>query len=336
MTPRIAAALAMCLALVSCERASKLVEKAKETVANKAQKTGDGAASADVGEAVPMDPELAKRIDQTEEGIVFRRDLPFPKSVEVRITEKEPIAVRMLQQSEVGTQSTTISSVRHMGMTVARTSGTVRFSEFKEEYFDAKPAAGDGAPSPIRNHPLLPPTPPKDHTMVFRGGKWSAMEHSGFAEVALAQQLGPQMPSLFQEYGLNPRSMWFGKRRIAPGKPMQISGELLPMLIAGNATGELTITLEEIESVHGHPCGRFAVKGSYARKSFPFPDGRLFHEESTIQSGHIWMSVLHPLVLQYRVERIVTLTVAEGSGPSIRFQGNTSLLRSIAWKPGAE
>jgi hypothetical protein len=170
--------------------------------------------------------------------------------------------------------------------------------------------------------------------MVLHNGKWGAKENTGFADAALAQQLGPKMPELLQEYGLSPRPMWFGKRRIAPGKPMEISGELLPMLVAGKATGALTITLEEIESVHGHPCGRFAIKGSYQRKGFPFPDGRLFDEETSIQSGHIWMSLIHPLVLQHRVDRIVTISVAVGSGPAIRFQGNTSPLRSIDWKAG--
>ncbi len=332
MKTRLLTALVFCLALVSCERAKKLMDQAKGTVTQKGQDTSENASPDEADNAVPIDAELAKLIDQTEEGMVFRRDLPFPKDLQVTITEKEPMAVRVFQRSEVGKENSTVSAVRHLSMDIRRAAGSLEFAGFKEEYYEDKLVGEEIAPRLIKTHPLLPPVPPKDHTMVFRNGKWGARQNPGFAELALAQKLGPQMTALLQEYGVSPRPMWFGKRRIAPGKPMEISGELLPMLIAGKATGTLTITLEKLESVHGHPCGRFAIKGSYQRKGFPFPDGRLFDEETTIQSGHIWMSVLHPLVLKYRVERIVTLSVPEGSGPAIRFQGNTSPIRSIRWK----
>lgn len=335
MKTRLLFPFCVCLALASCDRASKLIAKAKATVTQEEEKETkkDDTSSRD-DEVVPIDPELAALIDQTDEGVLFRRDLPFPKEVSVTITEKEPMAVRLFQQSEVGRQNSTFSAVRQLSMEIQRTPGSVLFSDFKEEFFEEKNVAGNMTQVAIQGHPLLSPLPPKDHTMVFQKDKWGAMPNVGFAAAALAQQLGPHMPSLLQEYGLSPRLLWFGKRRIAPGKPMDISGELLPMLVAGKATGELTITLEKIESVKGHPCGRFAIKGSYLRERFPAWDGRLFDEETSIQSGTIWMSVLHPLVLQYRVDRIVTLSVAEGNGPAIRIQGNSSPTRTIEWRAG--
>lgn len=323
MKTRFLAALVSCLALSSCERAKKLFHQAVKEGLSAGESAGE--------KPVPLDPELAKLVDRTEEGVLFRRDLPFPGEIRVTVTEKEPMAVRLFQQSEVGKRVTKISSVRHQVMEIRKSPGSIQFSNYKEEFFDDKLPANDAVPAAIKEHPLLPPVPPVDHTMLFRNDVWSRMDNTGFAQAALAQQLGPQMPALLQEYGMSPRPMWFGKRRIAVGRPMEISGELLPMLVAGNATGSLTITLEDIESVQGHPCGRFAIHGSYERKGFPFPDGRLFDEETSIQSGHIWMSVLHPLVLQYRLDRIVTLSVAEGSGPAMRFQGNTSPMRRIEW-----
>jgi hypothetical protein len=331
MKTRLFAVLVVCLALVSCERVKQLIEKAKGSASQKGREMSEESSPADIGCAVPMDADLVKLMDKNEEGIRFRRDLPFPKEVRVSIAEKEPMTVRLFQQSEVGKKITKISAVRQLAMEMRRTPSSVQFANFKEEYFLGKKTDQNVTPGPIKGHALLPPVPPRDHTMVFRNGTWGGSGKTGFAEAALAQQLGPHLPALLQEYGLSARPMWFGKRRIAPGKPMEISGELLPMLVAGKATGALTITLEQLESVHGHPCGRFAIKGSYQRKGFPFPDGRLFDEETSIQSGHIWMSVLHPLVLQYRVERIVTLSVPEGSGPAIRFQGNTSSVRSLQW-----
>jgi hypothetical protein len=330
MNPKIPFLLVVFLALASCDKADKLINKAKDTISKKEIK--DETSPSDIITSSPIDKELAKLIDKTEEGILFRRDLPFPKDVRVTITEKEPMAVRLFRSSAIRTQNKELSSVRKLHVDMHKTQGTLRFSNHKEEYFNLKSTIEDGATGQINDHPLLPPVPPKDHTMVFRNGKWGSKENTGFAEAVLTQQLGPQMPTLLLEYGLNPRALWFGKRRIAPGKPMVISGELLPMLVIGKATGELTITLEDIESVHGHPCGRFAIKGSYQRKGFPLLDGRIFDEETSIQSGHIWMSVLHPLVLQYHLERIVTYSVPEGSGPAIRFQGNTSPMRSIEWK----
>ena len=325
------AVLVLSASMLSCDRAGKLVDKAKSTVSGKSAKEEDKAEEEEA-KPVPMDPALAKLVDRTDEGVLFRRDLPFPKEVGVVITEKEPMGVRLFQQSEVSKQATSLSLIRKFSMEIKKTPEFVRFSGFKESFADTTPTTGDAAPVPQQRHPLQAPVSPKDVTLVLRKDKWSAGGTPGFAELAFAQQMGPQMSVLMQEYGLSPRPLWFGKRRIVPGKPIEISGELLPMLVAGKATGELTITLEDIESVHGHPCGRFSIKGSYQRKGFPFLDGRQFNEETSILSGHIWMSVLHPLVLQYRTERIVTLSIAEGTGPAIRYQGNTSPLRSIAWQ----
>lgn len=341
MRTRFVAVFAICLSLVACDKVAKLIDKSS------GKNQADAGKNAEPKE-IPIDPELAKLIDRNEEGVLFRRDLPFPKEIRVSITEKEPMAVRLFQQSEVSKQVTTLDVVRHFSMQIRKGPGSVQFAGYKEEFYDNKPvvkdlpkgkakgsskdASKDLAPAPVKGHPLLAPVPPKDHTMIFRQDKWRADSNTGFAEASLAQQLGPQMNPLLHEYGLNPRPLWFGKRRIVAGKPMAITGELLPMLVVGKATGELTITLEDVESVHGHPCGRFAIKGSYQRKEFPFLDGRLFNEETTIQSGHVWMSVLHPLVLKYHVNRIVTLSVAEGSGPAMRFQGSTSPMRSIDWK----
>lgn len=318
---------ALCLCLTSCDQVKQLTARAKSAIQ---EKTGGAGAA---GRASAIDARWTPLIDRTPEGILFRRDLPFPQEVAVTIQEREPLTARLTLSSEIGKQNTGIASIHTLSFDAARSPGSIRFSRYQEEYHDAVRKTEKNEPVVLANHPLLPPSRPKDHTFVLRNAQWSPPPNATFSDVLLAQQLGPVMTDLMHEYALGPRPLWFGPRRIAPGQPIEVSGDLLSMLVAGKATGSLTITLEDMEPVHGHPCGRFAIKGSYQRKQFPLVDGRRFDEQCTIQSGQIWLSVVHPLVLRHRLERIVTFSITEG-GPTLRYQGSASSERTIAWNVG--
>ena len=82
------------------------------------------------------------------------------------------------------------------------------------------------------------------------------------------------------------------------GDQLAVSGDSLPMLVAGKGKGSLNLKLESFEAVAGHPCGVFSVSGTYSRKKFPDFEGNLTDEDVTIQSGKIWLSLIHPIVLK--------------------------------------
>lgn len=320
-----------CVALTACDGVRKAIDGAKSKVEESARDVvGGGKGSAeDKGE---IDPAWASLIDRNEEGILFRRDLPFPQVVSVRVSEKDPMNMRIVRTSDMGKQNITDSSTREMAFSIRKNQGTITIADYRELFQDTVKKTSEGNPVVLNDHPLKSPNPPAEQSLVWKGKQWQPADSSTFAKVAYGRQVGPMVPDLLSEYGLVPRSMWFGKRRVQPGKTVVVSGELLPMLVAGDATGELSLTLQEIEAVHGHPCGKFAVRGSYKRRKFPLLDGRAFDEEVSIQSGFVWLSVVYPLVLRYEWDRIVTLQIAEGSGPGVRCQGSSRIERMIEWK----
>ncbi len=46
--------------------------------------------------------------------------------------------------------------------------------------------------------------------------------------------------------------------------------------------------------VDGHPCAAFSVTGDYSRNQFPDFEGVFTDEEVTIESGKLWLSLIHP------------------------------------------
>ena len=54
------------------------------------------------------DPELQKLVDQTPEGAIFRKDLPFPNKMEVKVTRREEVSGRFSEKSELGSQVNTL------------------------------------------------------------------------------------------------------------------------------------------------------------------------------------------------------------------------------------
>lgn len=316
----------------SCEKVRSIVSEARHTLESKTREAIEAVEEGESVETQKIDPELEALIDRNEEGILFRRDLPFPKNLKVSVSRSEPLEVRVILSSQLGKEVKQSAAIRERSFNLSKQPNSIRFSGYKEIFREKIAKSDQEGPLHITDHPLLPPKIPKDHTMKLQAGKWVAVQNRGFAEMALAQQLGPHVPTIMEEYALTPRKMWFGKRRIKTRQSISVSGELLPMLIAGKATGSLKLTLDDVHSVKGHPCGKFAIKGSYKRKSFPSLDGRVFDEEITIQSGHVWLSVIHPLILKSELNLISRRTVAEGSGPSLVIQGNSEPVTVINWQ----
>ena len=109
MTHRLLCVGAIGLTVISCGKIRELAGKAK-----RAAETGVSAAldSAKKGPA-PADPKLQALVDQTPEGAIFRKDLPFPEQVEVREDRRLTFdGARIVVKSAIGNQSSAFSGTR--------------------------------------------------------------------------------------------------------------------------------------------------------------------------------------------------------------------------------
>jgi hypothetical protein len=318
----------ICLALSSCDKVKSLAEKAKSTVASElAKKSGESADS-------KPDAELQKLVDQTPEGAVFRKDLPFPNLVEVKITRREELSGRFSQKSELGSQVNTlkgtITDVTKVVRKGERVSYTLLESSFTEPVVEG---AGKEAKEPVVRQ-LEPPSAPFE--FVKSGSTWKSAITTDFRIASRAQTIGPFFDQLLVENTLAPRPLWFGKKRYKVGDELAVSQEFLPMIVTGNAKGQLKLTLESFDAVHGHPCGVFSVTGDFSRKQFPDFDGSVQNEEVTIESGKLWLSLLYPIILREEVAIIQTGSSGGQGGLSTSGMGSAKVSVIREWKGGAK
>ena len=327
MKPAIILVPLAAIALASCDKAKNLADKAssavKEKIANKAGSTADKA-----------DDELRKLVDQTNEGVIFRKDLPFPAKIEVRVTRRSELAGRFFQSSAIEKRSEAVNGTRTQISKLERAGDQIRHTLEKSDF--SAPDAGDpDAGKKPADNPLQPNAPqetPKPVTFRKSGGTWKTNDADGFHSAALAKQLGPVLDQLLIEDGLSPKPVWFSKRRVKQREKLTISGDSLSMLFAGNVKGTVSITLDSFESVGGHPCGVFLISGDYSRKQFPDFDGTFTDEEVTIQSGKLWLSLIHPLVLREELDTIRTFKSGGQGGMVGRGQGTAKISVTREWK----
>lgn len=321
--------LAFALGLSSCDKVKQLAQKAS-TAATKEMQSGAGATHAQV------DNSLQALVDQTAEGVVFRKDLPFPENISIKTTLKRDISGRFFHSSELGKK---VENIQGFEVTVAefeRSKGSVRYA-LKEATFTV-PAAeknkeGKMVDKKVAN-PLKPQAPSTQPLMFSRnGGVWKVDGQNDFRSVVLSRQLGPVFDELLIEQGLAPRPLWFSKKRLKVGDELTLADESVRMLIAGNAKGNLQLKLQAIEAVSGHPCGVFAVSGSYNRSGLPEFDGTVMDEEITIESGKLWLSLLYPVVLKEELSTIQTFKPGAETGLVGRGQGVIKHSRLREWKP---
>jgi hypothetical protein len=316
------------LALVSCDKAKDIAEKATATVKDQiATQTGRTSAS-------KMDPELQKLVDQTPEGVVFRKDLPFPRSLEVRVTRRREMSGRFYQESAIEKRSDTVKGTQIEIHKLERAGDQVRHT-LEQSSFSIptpdKPDVQQASANPLEQ------VAPSSRPVTFRktGGTWKSDDRDGFRAAVLSKQLSPVFDELLVENGLAPRPLWFAKRRIKIGDELTLTGESLPILLAGRAKGSFKLKLESLDAAAGHPCGVFAVTGDYSRKQFPDFEGNLIDEDVSIQSGKIWLSLIHPLVLREELETVQTFKSGGHGNPATRGQGTVKVSFNLDWKPVA-
>ncbi len=316
----------LALTLVSCDKAKDIAAKAASAVKQEiAVRTGDP-------EPSKVDEELQKLVDQTPEGVVFRKDLPFPSHLQVRTTCRREMSVRFFQTSAIERRAATVNGTQVAVTKLERSGDQVRFTLEQSGFSVPSAADPDGEEKKIANplEQVAPSTRPV--TFTKSGNRWKTADSNGFHAAVLSRQLAPVLDELLIENAVAPHSMWFGKRRIKIGDEFDVTAANLPMLVAGRAKGSLHLKFEAIEGVGGHPCGVFSVTGDYSRKEFPDFEGNLTDEDVSIQSGKLWLSLLHPVILKEELDTIQTFRSGGNGNLSGRGQGAVKLSVQREWK----
>ena len=306
------------LALSSCEKAKNLVSKARTAVSSEISKQGNA------GSSTP-DPELQRLVDQTPEGVVFHKDLPFPAQLEVKVTRIQEMSVRTSEASAIEKSSKHLKGTQTDIWRFERTANQLRYINIESTFIEA------GTEEDKKAEIHLKARESKPLVFVKSGSAWKS-GGSDFLSASIAKSIAPVFDQLLVENALAPRALWFGKRRFKVGDQLTVTGDTLPMLIAGKASGHYVLTLDAFEAVSGHPCGVFKITGDYNRKQFPGFDGVPTDEDVTIQSGRLWLSLLYPMILREETDTIQTLS--SGGGGNLATHGRGSVKVSIVreWK----
>lgn len=315
--------IAICLASSSCEKVRSLTAKAKSTVASEVARKSGGTADS------KPDPELQKLVDQSPEGAIFRKDLPFPKQIEVKTTRREEVSGRFSERSELGSQVNTLKGTITNVSKLTRDGDKVSYTLLESIFTEPVIKDADKSEKPVSRQ-LAPPSAP--FHFVKSGSTWKSAVASDFRTASRVQMIAPVFDELLVENTLAQRALWFGNKRYKIGDTLIVTAENLAMLVAGKAKGKLKITLESFGAVNGHPCGVFAVSGDFSRKNFPDFSGALTNEDVTIESGKFWLSLIYPMILREETAIIQTSTAGGQGGlaTSGRSSANVSVVRE--WK----
>lgn len=309
-------------ALTSCDKIKDLTNKVKGAI-NKSQ----------IAQKIPLDPELQKLVDQTAEGAIFRKDLPFPQHLEVKSTRETEVSIRNVQSSAIEKSAETVKGVQTTTRTFTRSGHQVTFTVEPPSAvipkLDPKEIGKKVIEEPVKQ---VAPAPKSSITFELTNKGWK-VDHAGdFKSVVLSKELSPVFEQLLQDNALSPRPLWFGKKRMKPGDSLVVSGDSLVMLFAGKVKGSVSLKLEAFEAVDGHPCGVFSITGNYSRVKTPNFDATFTDEEVAIQSGKLWLSLIYPIVLKQELDTIHNTNAGGQGGLVSRSQGSAKISQIYSWK----
>ncbi len=355
LTPRLLGIAALGLLCGACGKIRELAGKAK--------RAAETQVSASLGsDQTAVDPALQALVDQTPDGAVFRKDLAFPEQLQVKETRSLKFdAARVFVKSAFGNQAAALSGTRHFTTRYERAGGQVSVTmesagfslpevanarddkpAAKGDKAAAKAAADKAAAAKAAALAAVPHELAQTENLtggkvsfVFNGKAWQAKHTSDFKLAAWAANLEPGMAVNCMDAGVLPRAHWFGPGRLKPGATLPLTGPALSLLLAGGGTGTATLKLESFEACGGHPCGVFAVTGTYRAAAVPGPDGILTDCEVSISSGKVWLSLVYPLVIREQLETVQTLVTGARSGLATRIQGSVAVTITREWKPTA-
>jgi hypothetical protein len=327
----------LALGLTSCDKAKEAVEAAR----NRIEGVKDPSLPKPPGGEVAST--FVAQVDTAAEGVRFRRDLPFPTDLEVRVTHRITFhKMRRIATSALGTESMIadgtfeiVSNFQRSGpqlsMTIERQGKVI---DHKEAVEKAKATAEGGnvsEPSKLTGARVEFQLGPNGWQLPARKGPVD------FNLKMLEQNLLPKLPELSVEHGLAPRKQWFSSsRRWIGGDKLVLEGDALALLFEEATDGKVTLTYEVSEALEGHPCGRFAVQGDVTLGESMGLDGSTLSGELTIQSGKIWCSLLHPVVLREELQTVSTINSGSGNGPKEKLQGALDDLRVRQWNARGE
>jgi hypothetical protein len=327
--------IAVCLAFTSCDKARELIQMKPAAAPGPVVTAVEGAPGGE------MDPELAAQVQKNEEGVCFRKDLPFPTTLSVHTDELVTWAnARKIGKSELGMENETFSGSYRSGILWKLEKGvaTLRI-EKTGPVIPPTPASAPASDAPAVKPPPeldgLTPLLGKSTRLQRTSSGWvraGSGKENDFQEIVWARSLAPLAGDLFATVGLTPRPRWFSSTRYwKPGDSVELTGESLLLLFSGKPSGKLVMTFEDTESIGGHPVGRFSIAGKVDILNSPSPDGEAALVNLSISTGKVWCSLLHPFVLREEYEAVKAITRGSAGGPSTKVQGTATVVRSNNW-----
>jgi len=321
--------LLLCTAASSCDKIKDLAAQAQKKTQEKVE-TVTKSVPSKAKPASPADMKLQAMVDQTTEGVVFRKDLPFPTRLEVSVIEKQIYKNALtFSSSELGRQSTRLEGVLTTDYSTKRMGNQLTITLGKKVITRDNPEKPDKSITEV----VQDGKSGKSIRLNLNGKNWQPETGADFHSHLWADQIRGHADELLIDAGVIPRSLWFGKKRLKIGDTVPLPQQNLPVLFHAHGTGQVTLVLLSIEALNGHPCGVFSVSGNYSSKNDQNIQGDKEDREMTIQSGKVWLSLLYPLVIQQELNTITTATSSSDGGLSSRLQGNISYSREVIWKP---
>lgn len=282
------------------------------------------------GTGGPATPALQALVDQTEAGVIFRKDLPFPTKLAVTTTESYELLGRSYQESEIGKRAEAVNGTQLTMFKLERDGGRLVYQPQKSLFTAAEDEAAKKKPAQSTAGPALPP-------VVLRkvGKTWQADDRGDFRTAGLIKQLAPAFDQLLAENAVEPRPLWFAKHRFKIGDELEVTESLLPMLLSGRAEGSLQLKLESLQAVNGHPCGVWSVSGDIQRKQVPSFEGTFTDQDVTVQSGKLWLSLIYPVILKVEMDTIQSGKSGGQGNLQSRVQGKVRVTVTRDWQPAA-
>ena len=223
---RIPLFLLVALSLSSCD-------KIKEVAGGVSSKVGDSLEERldePEEEVVPLTV-LQMLVKKDENGVVFRKDVPFPTEVRVLTRMRRKIDGRIFHESELERKIDTVKGKESIDVAFERNGSAVTYL-IKDASFviPAPDGAQDEDGEPLKDQKIKNPfnaseTVKKSLTFTERGGAWKGNGRGDFKLMALSQQLSPVFNDMVVDNSLKPRTLWFSPSPIKIGDEITITGD---------------------------------------------------------------------------------------------------------------
>lgn len=324
------------LGLGGCDQAEKLAKEAKEKVSEKVEEV-----TVRVEDATKKLPEskdataerkseLEGMVDQTPEGYQFRRELPFPPRIEVTVEAAINMQGRFYKSNLLGKEMSSVKGTLKDIITLNRNGDTVHIERSRA------PFEPDDAELKAKVKEDGIKYEKTSAEFVRKKDKWDIRNPGDLMEAAAAADWKSGFTGLMSREGLSPRKQWFGKGRLKIGDSITLEDDNLALFEVRPSKGKLVLTLESVESLNGHPCGVFAIRGTYQSDGGGPSLAGAGQERISIESGKVWLSLLYPLVLKEDYHAVMSASGGDKGDAMMRTQGSVHVVITRNWKPSKD